>query len=288
MRRESAGPSFSKGVDTHDWDSIGYRRYQQEYMLPLKPVVIKGALKHWRALGKWTPEYFRDNWGAMKLEIKGQAWTMADLVDRVLVSTPQSPAPYLQQHHIDGWPAELLADVSPLPQCTRPNWVESRWFPSRYQMKSTEFFLGGPGAKFPFLHFDHWHMHAFLMQVCGVKEYIAFAPDQTPYMYANDGDKENISSVDEIDTPDLQKFPLFAKARGIKFLLQPGETLYVPSGWWHTARILSPSITISINGANAANWSAFRKDMLRDHAKRSPARAMALAAYFAVFERVMP
>jgi hypothetical protein len=37
----------------------------------------------------------------------------------------------------------------------------------------------------------------------------------------------------------------------------------MPSGWWHTARILSPSITISINGANAVSWPDFRKDFCR-------------------------
>jgi hypothetical protein len=38
------------------------------------------------------------------------------------------------------------------------------------------------------------------------------------------------------------------------------------SGWWHTVRIVSPSTTVSINGANAATWSGFRKDFYRDHA----------------------
>jgi len=127
-----------------------------------------------------------------------------------------------------------------------------------------ELYIGGTGAKFPVLHYDGLHTHAFLMQIQGVKEYIGFAPDQTPYMYTRSGPGQpNISEINDIENWDADRFALFGKAKGVRFTLHPGETLFMPSGWWHTARILSPSITVSINGANGANWSDFRKDLCR-------------------------
>jgi histone arginine demethylase JMJD6 len=280
----ATGPTLTDAVDRCDWRTIGRERYYRDYMLPLRPVIIIGALEHWGARTKWTPEFFRDHHFNLPAETKGgQKWLLGNLVERVLRSTPDAPAPYLQQHPIDDWPAELLADILPLPECTMPNWLDSRWFPSIYKMKSTEFFLGGPGAKFPFLHFDHWHMHAFLMQLYGTKEYVIFPPSETPYMYAHGGSKENISQIDNVDQPDLTRFPLLANARGFRFRLQPGETLYVPSGWWHTARILSPSITVAVSGANAANWAAFKRDMLQDHRARNATRAAAIGLYLSVF-----
>jgi histone arginine demethylase JMJD6 len=284
----AAGPSLTPSVDRHDWRSIGRERYHREYMLPLRPVVIGGALDHWDARTKWTPEFFRERHFNLPVEAKGQQWLLGNLVERVLQSTADAPAPYLQQHPIDNWPTELRADISPLPECTTPNWLDSRWFPSAYQMKQTEFFLGGPGAKFPYLHYDHWHMHAFLMQLYGTKEYVIFPPSETSYMYPHGGAKQNISQVDDVLQPNLDRFPLFASARGFRFTLHPGETLYVPSGWWHTARILSPSITVAISGANAANWTAFKRDMLQDHRARNAPRAAAIAAYLSVFEKLMP
>jgi hypothetical protein len=115
------------------------------------------------------------------------------------------------------------------------------------------------------LHYDGLHTHAFLMQLQGVKEYIGFAPDQTPYMYNRSGGpgQPNISEIDDVENWDPRRFPQFGNATGVRFTLHPGETLFMPSGWWHTARILSPSITVSINGANAANWSDFRTDFCR-------------------------
>jgi hypothetical protein len=52
----------------------------------------------------------------------------------------------------------------------------------------------------------------------------------------------------DIDNPDLDKFPLFAKAVPMRFRLHPGEILFIPGGLWHTAKMLTPSI--SVNRAN--------------------------------------
>ena len=38
-------------------------------------------------------------------------------------------------------------------------------------------------------------------------------------------------------------------------LLKPGSLLFIPDRWWHTARMLSASITIWSNVANRSNWS---------------------------------
>ena len=46
----------------------------------------------------------------------------------------------------------------------------------------------------------------------------------------------------------------------MRFLLHPGETLNVPSGWWYSARILEPSITVSVNGAICAHWRDYPAD----------------------------
>ena len=69
--------------------------------------------------------------------------------------------------------------------------------------------------------------------------------------------------------PDPVEFPLFDRAQGVRFELHPGETLFVPAGWWHTARILNPSVTVSINGLNRANGEAFRNDYCAHIAQKS-------------------
>jgi hypothetical protein len=260
------GPTFSEKIDRHEWSQLGRQHYVREYVDTLKPVIITGALEHWPARSKWTLDFFQDHYGHLPLELEGRHLSMAQLIAEVRTSTPQAPAPYLRNYPVKNLPGPLQADIAPVPSCTGPNWLDHPLMNVRWSLTFPELYIGGKGATFPFLHYDGLHTHAFLMQIQGVKEYIGFAPDQTPYMYRRSGPEQaNVSEINDVENWDANRFALFGKANGVRFTLRPGETLFMPSGWWHTARILSPSITISINGANAANWSDFCKDFCHYH-----------------------
>jgi histone arginine demethylase JMJD6 len=251
-------------IDRHA--GLSRERYESEYLDPLQPVILTDAVSHWSALGKWSPQFFKQEYGSLEVEVDGERMILGDLIDRIDASTDENPAPYLRNQPLAEWPAELTADVSPMPDCTKPNWFESRLFPSGKDLASVEVYIGGRGAQFPVLHYDGLHTHAFLMQLYGDKEYIVFSPDQTELMYPAGGG--NRSMVSDVIHPDLSKFPRFNEARGSRFELHPGETLFVPSGWWHTARILSPSVTVSVNGLNRPNSAAFRRDYAASFAQR--------------------
>jgi hypothetical protein len=242
---------------------LPYEEFAEEYLFPNKPVIISGAVNGWRALDNWTPTYFQNKYGSMNLSIDGKNYTMADFIDRVNSSSSGNPAPYLRNEIIEQFLPELLADISPLPRYFFPNWLDgrlSRVLRSRLHNGSPELYIGGSGAKFPFLHFDSYHTHAFLVQIYGRKEYTAFSADQTPYIYVRPN-QYNASQIPDIENPDLGKFPLFAKAVPMRFRLHPGEILFIPGGLWHTAKMLTPSISISVNRANASNWAKLTHDM---------------------------
>jgi histone arginine demethylase JMJD6 len=255
---------------------LSAKAFEREYLEPLRPVILTDAISHWPALGRWSPQFFKQHYGHLEVTVDGETLSLGDLVDQVEASSAAKPAPYLRNQPLANWPPELLADVLPMPECTRPNWFESRLFPARTKMTSIEAYIGGEGAQFPVLHWDGLHTHAYLMQLYGDKEYIVFGPDQTEFMYPRDGG--NLSEIDDVLEPDLEKFPLYDRAEGVRFQLHPGETLFVPSGWWHTARILNPSVTVSINGLNRPNGTAFRHDYCELISRRSTAAAHAVNA----------
>jgi len=232
-------------------------------------VILTDAISDWGALGKWSTQFFKDEYGGLEIEVDGETMALGDLIDRVEASTDDNPAPYLRNQALAEWPPELSADVFPMPDCTQPNWLESRIFPKGESLSSVEVYIGGQGAQFPVLHYDGLHTHAFLMQLYGDKEYIVFSPEQTRFMYPQDGIMANKSRIEDLLHPDSEEFPLFEQAEGFRFSLHPGETLFVPAGWWHTARILSPSVTVSINSVNRSNGAAFRHDYCESLAERS-------------------
>ena len=281
------GPTLVEGIERRNWSDLTFKRYVREYVIPQKPVIITGALEHWSARTKWTLDFFKESYGHLPLVIDGRKLTMADLISEVEASTPERPAPYLRNHLVSSLPAELQSDIRPMPDCTRPNWLEHPFISFRASLTYVELYIGGRGAKFPVLHYDGLHTHAYLMQLQGIKEYIVYPPDQTPYMYPGKNGLESNSAVDDAEKGDHNRFPLFAKAHGRRFQLYPEETLVVPAGWWHTARILSPSITISINGANSANWSDFSADFCKDYMSGRKLKAKAASVYLTAIGRFL-
>lgn len=239
---------------------LSYREFERDYLLPLRPVIVTDAMREWPALGKWTPQFFREHYGTRPIHVDGKTMALGDMMDLILASTPEKPAPYLRNERLARWPRELRDDVSPLPVYTRPNWLESPLFVRRQSLSSFEIYFGGHGTRFPMLHFDGLHTHAFLMEIHGRKQFWCYAPDQAPLMYPRDGLEKNRSMVNDVEHPDLERFPLFAEAVGVKFVLEPGEMLFVPAGWWHTTELLGPAISVSISCANAANWADFARD----------------------------
>jgi Cupin-like domain len=266
------------GIDRRE--KLSRREFVREYLKPLRPVIVTDAIRDWPALGKWRPEFFRDHYGSLTARVGGAVTRVDQLVNRILASTPEHPGPYLHNQSLDEWPAELRADVLPIPACTQPNWLASRLFPSRESMIFFEFYMGAAGAGFPVVHYDGMHTHAYIMEIYGRKEFWVCPPDQGQYLYPRSGVESNKSQIPDVDHVDLDRFPLFAKATPTRFVLEPGETLFVPSGWWHTTRLLEPIVSVSVNSANAANWRAFVRDYCRDMATaRGRARAAATSIY---------
>ena len=76
-------------------------------------------------------QFFKEEYGHLEVEVDGEAMPLGDLIDRVEASTDDNPAPYLRNQVLAEWPPELTADVSPMPDCTQPNWLDSRVLPDR-------------------------------------------------------------------------------------------------------------------------------------------------------------
>jgi histone arginine demethylase JMJD6 len=258
---------------------LSHQELLNEYVKPGRPVVLTDATDRWGARGKFTPAFFKQHYGHLTKEIKGHTYSMAEVADLILTSSPANPAPYPFNLNMEEFFPELLADLQPEIVFGKSDRVKHPLLP-KLMLRGTqvyELFLGGNGASFPYLHIDALYLHTQITQLYGSKEFILFSPDQTPYLYPR-ADNEKVAQVD-IFKPDYEQFPLFRHATPVRVTVEEGETILFPTKWWHTTQIHEPCISVGRVHLNEWNWADFNRDNFELRRKKHPAVALATLAY---------
>ena len=129
-------------------------------------------------------------------------------------------------------------------------------------------------------------MDAFISQLYGEKDVLVFAPSDTPYLYPT-AENVLVSSIKNFDQPDLEKFPLYRQATPIRFRLYPGETLFCPSGWWHTTSMPGMSITVVTSHWCRANWPTLIQQYACHHRANPWYKRQAVIAYLRAIGAVL-
>ncbi|MET7394190.1 cupin-like domain-containing protein [Dactylosporangium sp. NPDC005572] len=221
---------------------------------------------------------------------KFKSMKFTDLLDLIEHSTEENRAHYLRAYPvhrmIEHYPE--LADDYDLPDLV-PNWADIRYpaqwkgktrnpakmvglwlaktFLNRGSNKPAErsavssrvaavMFVGSKGTVTPF-HSDGMQTAAYLNQVVGRKRCYFVSPDQYECLYPRAFRRQFGMAQVDYRFPDLARRPKFRDVVVEETILYPGETLYVPSGYWHAIEAMDASISYShqiVNEDNALGW----------------------------------
>lgn len=113
------------------------------------------------------------------------------------------------------------------------------------------FFWFGPAGTVTPLHHDT--MNILLAQVLGCKLVTLIPSFETHLVYNHLG----VYSEVDFDAPDYERYPLFRDVSRLEVLLEPGQVLFIPVGWWHHVRSLDVSVSLSFTNflvANEYDW----------------------------------
>ena len=252
--------------------------FRARYARTRRPVVLSGAVAHWPALQRFSPEFFQREYGNRVVRVRGRQYRLGEIVALQQASSAAAPAPYpCTLYDCSG----LLADM-PRPECTLPSRHASSLLPTHVfdVINHLEVFFGGPGGTFPYLHYDMLHMHAWIAQVYGDKEFTLYEPGQEDLLYVNP-QMPWVSTAE--DARDFQRYPLLRKARSHTVIVHPGDLLFIPCGIWHTARCLGPCITVAFDQLEPCNWTAFRDEVAAAERRNGhPLKALAEWAWLTV------
>lgn len=165
---------------------------------------------------------------------------MAALVDAVEAAGSSNDLYLVANNRAMDLPAmrALLADVDP-----DPGLVDR----GRDGERGAFSFWFGPAGTVTPLHHDGTNI--LFCQIFGRKRFTLYAPSETALLEGARGYYAGVSGVerDPSDDPRLAGVP----ARIVE--LSPGETLFLPVGWWHHVRSLDVSISVSFLGLHHPN-----------------------------------
>jgi len=192
------------------------------------PVLLKGCGKSWRAQRRWDFSYFHDVLGHVPVQTHlysgGTATntTLRALVEQVL--NARSKPVYLQEWWYELDAPELVDDFD-IPECFQQDFsLQALGY------RNSHLWIGSAGAFTP-IHQDETHSDFWSYQVVGVKRWLLVHPDALiPQKHEGGIDIERWRQDWGQVTWSLR--------------MQPGDVLYVPERWWHSAQGLDPNVTL--------------------------------------------
>ena len=108
------------------------------------------------------------------------------------------------------------------------------------KMGPPRFWLGPAGTVTP-LHCDF--DDNIFAQIWGSKRIFLSPPHHDEFLYKSEANAILFGSPFDPEAPDFDKFPLARQATMIECIVNPGDLLYVPAGWYHQVRALTFSLS---------------------------------------------
>jgi hypothetical protein len=230
-------------------ERLSGKDFFEQYYFRNKPVILRSMMGDWPALEKWNPDYLLSRYGHIPVEItrgrekeagyekefhKTVATVPFEEFIQQIEGRPTSNDIYLvARNYFFSNPAfrPLRDDIIP------PGEIIDTAYDG---LKSLKLWFGPGGTVTP-LHHDK---HSILFcQVYGRKHFKMIPSFELPRIYNKD---RYYSEVDPMNV-DIQKHPLFQQASVADVIVNPGEMLLIPAGWWHWVKSLEVSISVTFS-----------------------------------------
>ncbi len=213
------------------------------YFKPQKPVVIEQFIEDWPAYSKWNLDYmktiagdkivplyddrpvdYKDSFNEPHAKMK-----MSEYVDLL----KKEPTKY----RIFLW--NILKEI--------PQLQDDFTFPDfgLKLMRGLPMLFFGGSDSYTFMHYDIDLANIFHFHFEGKKQIILFDQKQSKYLYQI---PHSLITREDIDfsNPDFAKWPALKNANGYVTKLNHGEILYMPEGYWHYMKYLTPGFSMSL------------------------------------------
>ncbi|MGX1928392.1 cupin-like domain-containing protein [Flagellimonas sp. 2504JD4-2] len=223
--------------------TLSKKEFIRKYFKPQKPVVIEHYIEDWPAYSKWNLDYIKEIAGDKTVPLYDDRpvkhdegfnephakMKMRDYIDLL----KKEPTKY----RIFLW--NVLKEVPKLQKDFKyPD------FGLRLMKGLPMLFFGGSDSH-TFMHYDIDLANIFHFHFEGKKQCILFSQSETKFLYKIPHSLITREDIDFAD-PDLQKWPALKHAQGHVAQLEHGNVLYIPEGYWHHMKYVTPGFSMSL------------------------------------------
>lgn len=222
---------------------ISAKDFQKFYVKPQKPVVVEKITEDWPAFEKWNFEYIKQIAGektvplynndpvdySKKVNEPVAKMKMGEYVD-LLREGPTDLRIFLYN---------LMKQVPELQDDYKMPDLGLNLFKSLPML-----FFGGENSNV-FMHYDIDLANILHFHFAGKKRCLIVPPEQSKYMYKIPYSVICREDID-FDNPDFDKWPALKNVSPLVADLSHGEMLYMPEGYWHYMKYLTPGFSMSL------------------------------------------
>ncbi|WP_437828739.1 cupin-like domain-containing protein [Sorangium sp. So ce1153] len=207
------------------------------------PVILTDVVTRWPAFGRWTPAYLSETFGDVVVDVTTgrlsdpdydmhaarhtESTSLRDFVARIEAARTETNDFYMVANN-------RVLERTRLGALLNDVVLPDGYCAAQRLLGSSALWLGPAGTVTP-LHYDTSNI--LFGQVYGRKRYRMIAPFETSLF-------EGARAMYAARDPEQGSMePVLVK----DVVLEPGEALFIPVGWWHHVRALDASISLGIN-----------------------------------------
>ena len=230
--------------------------FREKYYDAMRPVVITELAKQWPAYTKWNWDYFKTVVGNTEVgvynNVKSDAYTPVNKADDymkfgayldMIRKGPVGLRIFL--FNIFQHAPQLVADFT---------WPEDlmKGYVKRFPM----LFTGGEGS-ITHMHFDIDLSHIMHTQFIGRKRVLLFPHEEQYKLYRKPFEVMSFANFANYADPvksqlDTAQFPAVERAQGFEIILEHGDTLFMPAGYWHHMEYLDCGFAMSLRALQSS------------------------------------
>ncbi|ORY86808.1 hypothetical protein BCR37DRAFT_385282 [Protomyces lactucae-debilis] len=233
-----------------------YSDFLENHLKPLKPCIIDNLTDDWPAQRQWVSlldgklvphyDYLSTTFGQEQVSItRGENEPTTGIFEEFLSHMRKGHTAYARDIHLfRRYPATAMYTV---PKIFEDDWLN--FYLDGCSNDDYRFvYIGSDGTKTR-LHKDVVASHSWSTNLTGTKIWTLVPPVSAVYLLDKDGESpSDLNTVEE-----AWRWPQLHLAREAAIVVEqlPGQTIFVPSTWYHSVVNVGPTLSINQNWINA-------------------------------------